>query len=443
MNLKIFTRIFTEMNILELIQGDGFQYKKVATTRGGEYHGPCPFCGGNDRFRIQPARDRFYCRGCGKSGDSVQYLRDFKGMSYFEALLALDREPDYSLIKSKPILIAKAEPPPPPQAWQERASAFAMQSQAILWDSAGAKMRQWLHEEKGLSDDSIRKAGLGYNPADVYEPRPSWGLPEALSEKGNPKKVWLPAGLVIPFAMQGKVQRLRIRRSDPGDGNRYIIVSGSSMGPMILGGREAKAAIVVESELDAILLWQEVGDLCNVIALGSAQAKPDARTQTLLKRMKTILIGLDDDEAGQKEIIRYWLRAFPQAKYYAVPGGKDPSGAWQEGLNLRLWVQAGLPDEKTGDTITPAEAGKPLVGNPDEPPAEALEDIMAAMVQTSCDAIIAEYAAAGKQYHSTPETLAAESEIIKVHRLVLSGAASLEDYQIACDGWLEASRIPT
>jgi DNA primase len=452
MNLKIFTRIFTEMNILEIIQADGFQFRKASSTRGGEYHGPCPFCGGNDRFRIQPAQDRCYCRQCGKSWDSIQYLRDFKGMDYYQALAHLGREPDFKKKPKPSILSPKKEPTPPPEAWQERAFSFAMQAQAILWDSAGSKMRRWLREEKGLNDETIRKAGLGYNPTDICEQREAWGLPPATNDEGKPKKQWLPAGLVIPFAMQGKVQRLRIRRSDPGDGNRYIIVSGSSMGPMILGNTQAKAAIVVESELDAILLWQEVGDLCDVIALGSAQAKPDVATETLLKRMETILVSLDDDVTGQQRIVRYWLKTFPKAKYYAVPIGKDHSEAWKAGLNIRLWVQAGLPDEKTGDTITPPEAGKPLVSNPDEsksflqgetPPPETLEDTMADMVQSVCNSIISEHTAAGKQYHSTPEISAAESEIIKVHRLVLSGAASLEDYQIACDGWLEASRIPT
>jgi DNA primase len=286
-------------------------------------------------------------------------------MDYYQALAHLGREPDFKKKPKPSILSPKKEPTPPPEAWQERAFSFAMQAQAILWDSAGSKMRRWLREEKGLNDETIRKAGLGYNPTDICEQREAWGLPPATNDEGKPKKQWLPAGLVIPFAMQEKIQRLRIRRSDPGDGNRYIVASGSSMAPMILGEREAKAAILVESELDAILLWQEVGDLCAIVALGSAQAKPDAATEALLKRMKTILVSLDDDVTGQQQIVRYWLKTFPQAKYYAVPGGKDPSGAWQEGLNLRLWIQAGLPDEKTGDTITPAEAGKPLVGHPD------------------------------------------------------------------------------
>jgi DNA primase len=354
------------MNILELIQSDGFQYNKVSNTRGGEYHGPCPFCGGNDRFRIQPAQDRFYCRGCGMKGDSIQYLRDFRKMEYFESLILLGREPVYK--KSAPIFQTPklATPTAPPDAWQERASSFAGQSAARLWESTAAagRLRQWLHDEKGLSDDSIRAAGLGFNPADLYEPRTTWGLPVALNDKGNPKKVWLPGGLVIPFLQGDKVQRLRIRRDNPGDGNRYIVVSGSSSVPMTWGNNKG-AAVIVESELDGLLLSQEAGNLCAVVALGSAKAKPDSRTDALLKSAKTILVSLDSDEAGAKAAWDFWPKQYGRkVKRWPCLMGKDPSDSWKNSLDLRLWIQAGLPEVETEQAITPPAEKKCLVANP-------------------------------------------------------------------------------
>ena len=51
------------LDLLELIGRDA-RLRKVASTRGGEYAGPCPFCGGRDRFRVQPRRGRWWCRGC-------------------------------------------------------------------------------------------------------------------------------------------------------------------------------------------------------------------------------------------------------------------------------------------------------------------------------------------------------------------------------------------
>jgi len=64
-------------------------------------------------------------------------------------------------------------------------------------------MRAWLHDAKGLSDISVKAAGLGYNPADIFEPRATWGLDPVLKEDGTARRQWIPAGLVIPLIVGG------------------------------------------------------------------------------------------------------------------------------------------------------------------------------------------------------------------------------------------------
>lgn len=53
------------IDLLSLIQRD-VRLKRVAGTHGGEYAGPCPFCGeGEDRLRVWPrslATSRHYFR---------------------------------------------------------------------------------------------------------------------------------------------------------------------------------------------------------------------------------------------------------------------------------------------------------------------------------------------------------------------------------------------
>ena len=44
----------TTDNILDLVKSDVPSIKRVANTNGGEWAGPCPFCGGEDRFRVWP-----------------------------------------------------------------------------------------------------------------------------------------------------------------------------------------------------------------------------------------------------------------------------------------------------------------------------------------------------------------------------------------------------
>jgi len=183
---------------------------------------------------------------------------------------------------------------------------------------------------------------LVYNPKDIYEPRAAWGLEVSLKENRTELRQWIPKGLVIPLVGKDQVLRLRIRRDDPGDGSRYIIVSGSSSECMAWN-LERAAAVIVESELDGFLLNQEAGDLIAVIVMGNAQAKPDRITHEALTAVVIILVSLDTDDAGAKSSWQFWPSAYgKRAKRWPVPMGKDPSEAWIKGLDLSGWIVAGI-----------------------------------------------------------------------------------------------------
>ena len=63
--------------------------RRAGSTAGGEFAGPCPWCGGTDRFRVWPVhpsgRARFWCRRCERRGDSIDLLRELKGLTFREA----------------------------------------------------------------------------------------------------------------------------------------------------------------------------------------------------------------------------------------------------------------------------------------------------------------------------------------------------------------------
>ena len=336
------------MNLLNLIEADGSTMKRLAGTNGGEFAGACPWCGGVDRFRVWPEQKdgRYWCRGCGKHGDAIQYLRDKRGLSFQDACRFLGREPGArhgSARHPAPAIWEPKDATAPAEVWQERARTFLDQATAALWGPKGAPMRTWLKDKKGLQDATIREASLGYNPADIYAPRQAWGLAPALKEDGTERRQWLPGGLVVPLVINGAVQRLRVRRDVPGDGPRYVIVSGSGTGPLSLGLEVANTLLVTESELDAPLLYQEAGDLTGVVAMGSAQARPDTRTHEALKGAELVLVSLDSDEAGAKASWRFWPGTYGgKVKRWPVVKGKDPSEARLNGLDLRTWVAMGV-----------------------------------------------------------------------------------------------------
>lgn len=61
---------------------------------GAERIGPCPICGGKDRFGINVNSRSYLCRKCGiRGGDVVQLVRDVQGCSFRDALAFLCGEP--------------------------------------------------------------------------------------------------------------------------------------------------------------------------------------------------------------------------------------------------------------------------------------------------------------------------------------------------------------
>ncbi len=335
------------MNLIDLIEADGFTLKRVASTNGGEYAGACPLpgCGGKDRFRVWPETGRYWCRGCNKAGDGIQYLREKRGLSFIEACNVLGRDPGPRKNGTRPAPApwAPKEAKTPSELWQAKAGAFLDRAVSCLWSRQGDEMRRWLRDRKGLSNKTIRAAGLGYNNENrTFATRASWGIETGIKDDKSKRWLWLPAGLVIPLIGNEQVLRLRIRLNDPGDGPPYVIVSGSSSAPMAWGQGKG-AVVIVESELDGLLLNQEAGDLAGVVAIGNAQAKSDAITHGLLTAAAVILVSLDTDDAGAKASWQFWPETYGgKARRWPSINGKDASDARLNGLDLRTWIIAGI-----------------------------------------------------------------------------------------------------
>ncbi len=333
------------MNTLDITISCGLAPKQVSGINGGEYSSPCPICGGDDRFRVWPEEKgggRFWCRRCGKKGDAIQLLIDAKGMTFKEACAHLGRAlPARSRAKTPRAPKAPAtdfvprEITSPAEIWQARASAFADYAHRELLKTPA--QLAWL-AARGITAETATGFNLGWNPKDIFREKPSWGVED------DGKKLWLPVGLVIPWRIEGRVHRLRVRR--PEGEPRYLIVPGSGTAPMMIFDRNPEEGrgvfIIVESELDAILIAQEAGDLASVASLGNSAARPDASLLDALKSSVFILHALDSDAAGAKEWPK-WREGFPQAERWPVPRGKDPGDYRKEGGDIRAWVLAGLP----------------------------------------------------------------------------------------------------
>jgi hypothetical protein len=58
-----------------------------------ERYGPCPKCGGEDRFSINISKQVFNCRGCDKGGDVIALVEHLDGVEFIAAGTALTGEP--------------------------------------------------------------------------------------------------------------------------------------------------------------------------------------------------------------------------------------------------------------------------------------------------------------------------------------------------------------
>jgi DNA primase len=314
------------MGLLETIDTP---LRRVSSAHGGEYAGPCPWCGGRDRFRVWPEADRpgYWCRQCGKRGDAIQYLRDRHGLPYREAcdrlhLPTRDRT-------ARPITPPPA-PEPPGATWQARAMDLIEASTRRLWGPAGVKALAYLRR-RDFAEATIRQARLGYHPCEVREAPGRWGVPS------DHRSAWLPRGVVIPVMAAATPWMVWIRR--PVGAPKYVAVTGSRhYDAGIETVRPGHPAMLVEGILDAWAIWQAAGDLVAPVAVGTRHGTP--RTIGRLSLASPLLIGLDADAAGDAAAA-WWLDVFPQARRWR-PTCKDPAAMLEAGADVRRWIGAGL-----------------------------------------------------------------------------------------------------
>ena len=133
--------------------------------RGVNQLGLCPFH--NEKtpsFTVSPAKGIFKCFGCGKGGNSVNFIMELEQLSYPDALRWLAKKFHIEIEEKEESLEEKA-------LKDEResmmiASAFAQKyfSRFLLNENEGRTIGLSYLRERGIRDDIITKFELGYCP---------------------------------------------------------------------------------------------------------------------------------------------------------------------------------------------------------------------------------------------------------------------------------------
>jgi phage/plasmid primase-like uncharacterized protein len=75
-------RLAKSVSLLPYVESKGVRLKKAGTA---EWEGPCPMCGGTDRFSINTKKQVFNCRKCGAKGDVIDFVMWLSGCDKVEA----------------------------------------------------------------------------------------------------------------------------------------------------------------------------------------------------------------------------------------------------------------------------------------------------------------------------------------------------------------------
>lgn len=336
-------RIFSSANIVDVI-GDFVTLKK----KGVNYQACCPFH--NEKtpsFVVSPSKGLFKCFGCGKGGNAVTFVMEHENMTYPEALKYV--------AKKYGIEVAEKEQTP-----EEKRRNDDRESMMVVSSYAADYFVRTLHEtpegksvgigyfrERGFSDATIRKFGLGYCPSggDTF-------TRQALSD-GYKEQFLVGTGLTIKRETGGYYDRFCGRVMFPihGISGRVTAFGGRTMrtdkkvakylnspeseiyhkSDVLYGLYFAKRAItqqdcciLVEGYTDVISMHQS--GIENVVA-SSGTSLTEGQIRLIGRFTKNVTVIYDGDSAGIKASLRgidMILRDGLNVRVVLLPDGDDP-----------------------------------------------------------------------------------------------------------------------
>lgn len=306
--------------------------------------GLCPFH--NEKtpsFTVYPETQSYYCFGCGNGGDVITFIRNIENLDYMEAVKLLADRHGVSMpqdgydsgLSKKRIEMYGAN--------REAARFF----HAKLYSPEGRQGLEYFYS-RGLTDDTIRRFGLGYAPDswhDLENYLVSKGYSQQLlyeanilrSTVKNGKRYYYDAfknrAMFPVIDLRGNVIAFSGRRIHDADSDRkYVNTSdtlvykkGSNLFALNFAKKSKSDSIILcEGNLDVISLHQ-AGFTNAVAGLGTALTEEQAHL--LSHYAGEIFICYDSDEAGQKatrKAINILGKTTLKVRIIHMTGGKDP-----------------------------------------------------------------------------------------------------------------------
>ena len=327
----------------------------VLRRRGKDFVGLCPFHEEKTpSFTVSPAKQMYYCFGCGAGGNGINFLMELGKRSFSDVVLELARryqvpvktlEPEKRQQLQQQISLRE-------QLYEVLAIASSFY-QHTLRQPAGKIALDYLQNTRHLQEETIQQFQLGYAP-DGWENLYGY----LVEQKKFPVQLIEKAGLIKPRQnhnsyydvfrkrlmipiqdIQGRVIGFGGRALDDQELPKYLNSPETELfdkGKTLFGLDKAKnsiikldQAVVVEGYFDVIAL-HAVG-ISNVVAsLGTALSLDQIRHLLRYTESKQIILNFDADQAGIKateraigEMEKLVYQGEVQLRVFSLPDGKD------------------------------------------------------------------------------------------------------------------------
>ena len=286
------------MRIEDEIERRGIHLKRA----GRELIGPCPRCGGTDRFAVNINRQLWNCRGCGIGGDAIDLVQHLDECEFLVAVQTLTGEPPHNGNDHKPDPAKQARPQCADQQHQD--AILQCDKAKWLWRTAqpavGTVVESYLRS-RGIT--VALPATIRFLPAIDVNHHPAMILPYVLADE--PKAGELDVDVAKITAVH--LTLLKPDGTGKADAAPNKLTIGSPSGrPLVLAPmNDLMGLAICEGIEDALSVHQATG--LGVWAAGCAGYMPKlvAAIEDLAGREEDaspdcITIFVDDDDAGRR-----------------------------------------------------------------------------------------------------------------------------------------------
>lgn len=301
-----------ESDLIGIMERYGVTLRKESVN---SWCGPCPQCGGDDRFWIRD--NRYTCRHCGISGDAIEFIRLRERCDFPEAVAILTGHATNGT-SAKPLNIPPAPPPQPKRQpdgrWLSKATEIADTAATTLFTDPYAEVGREYLLSRGIEPHAWERFHLGYRP-DVPLPG-TWD-----AEKREYIQPRHPA-IVIPWYRAGRVAAIRYRFLEAhtyGNAQNKLQTAkqtaqpGSTFADLLYGGHvlpeyttlpvahsdskrveSLRTLVICEGEFNAISIWQVTEPWrWDVLSLGSESAKLSQAAIDYARNFGRVLVWMD------------------------------------------------------------------------------------------------------------------------------------------------------